>query len=49
MTHIVKKICFQRDYRGFEFIKNLLRRKCGTVTKHNQKISLAKEIYKVKA
>ena len=33
----------------FEFTKNLLRRKCGTVTKHNQKISLAKEIYKVKA
>ena len=29
-------MCFQR---GFELIKNHLRRKCGTVTKRNQKIS----------
>ena len=42
---LVKTICFQR---GFELIKNHLRKKCGTVTKRNQKISLVKEIYKVK-
>ena len=42
---LVKRICFQR---GFELIKNYLKRKCGTVTKRNQKISLVKEIYKVK-
>lgn len=39
-------MCFQR---GFDLIKNQLRRKCGTVTKCNQKISLVKGIYKVKA
>ena len=42
---LAKKICF---HRGFELIKNHLRKKCGTVTKHNKKISLVKEIYKVK-
>ena len=45
LTHISKKKCFQR---GFELIKNNLRRKCGTVTNCNQQKSLFKEIYKVK-
>ena len=38
-------MCFQR---GFELIKNHLRRKCGTVTKRKQNIRLVKEIFKVK-
>ena len=35
-------MCFQR---GFELIKNHLRRKCGT---GEQKIRLVKELFKVK-
>ena len=35
-------MCFQR---GFELIKNHLRRKCGTV---KQKVRLVKELFKVK-
>ena len=45
LTHKQRKICSQR---GFDFIKNHLRRKYGAVTKRSQKIYLVKEIYEVK-